>query len=75
MSPGKNLRLIFRNYPGFVNKTYIDWIQKWPLEALNAVAEKVLISVGYFKFVFNNIFELYTYFFVDVYCVNTYFVS
>lgn len=75
MSPGKNLRLIFRNYPGFVNKTYIDWIQKWPLEALNAVAEKVLINVGYYKFVFNNIFKLYTYFFVDVYCANTYFIS
>lgn len=45
MSPDKNLRLIFRNYPGFINKTYIDWIDKWPLEAFNAVAEKVLINV------------------------------
>ncbi|VVC32081.1 Dynein heavy chain, domain-2,Dynein heavy chain domain,Dynein heavy chain, domain-1,Dynein heavy chain, P- [Cinara cedri] len=44
MSPGNNLRLIFRNYPGFVNKTYIDWIHKWPLEALHTVAEKVLIN-------------------------------
>lgn len=45
MSPEKNLRLIFRHYPGFINKTYIDWIDKWPLEAFNAVAEKVLINV------------------------------
>lgn len=30
-----------------MNKTYIDWIHKWPLDALNAVAEKVLINVGY----------------------------
>lgn len=49
MSPGTKLRLIFRNYPGFVNKTYVDWIHKWPLEALNAVVEKVLINVGYLK--------------------------
>jgi len=48
MSPGNNLRLIFRNYPGFVNKTYVDWINKWPIEALSAVVEKVLINVGYF---------------------------
>jgi len=52
MSPGNNLRLIFRNYPGFVNKTYVDWINKWPVEALNAVVEKVLINVGYFKLFF-----------------------
>lgn len=52
MSPGNNLRLIFRNYPGFVNKTYVDWINKWPIEALNAVVEKVLINVGYFKLIF-----------------------
>lgn len=45
MSPDKNLRLIFRNYQGFINKTYIDLIDKWPMEAFNAVAEKVLINV------------------------------
>jgi len=52
MSPGNNLRLIFRNYPGFVNKTYVDWINKWPVEALNAVVEKVLINVCYLKLFF-----------------------
>lgn len=52
MSPGNNLRLIFQNYPGFVNKTYIDWIHKWPLEALHTVAEKVLINVRYYFIAF-----------------------
>jgi len=67
MSPGNNLRMIFRNYPGFVNKTYVDWINKWPLEALHAVVEKVLINVRYLKLFFyfeykRNVNSVTTYF-------------
>jgi len=45
MSADHRLRTIFRDYPGFVNRTYVDWIHEWPAEALTAVAEKVVVNV------------------------------
>ncbi|XP_050548553.1 dynein axonemal heavy chain 10-like isoform X2 [Daktulosphaira vitifoliae] len=42
MEPGSNLKLHFRNFPGLLNKTYINWIHDWPVQALKAVAERIV---------------------------------
>jgi len=46
MSPGDELRERCRNFPGLVNKTYINWIFPWPEQALHAVAESFINKVG-----------------------------
>jgi len=45
MSPGDELRERCRNFPGLVNKTYIDWIFPWPDQALLAVAQSFINQV------------------------------
>ncbi|KAK7195889.1 dynein heavy chain [Novymonas esmeraldas] len=43
MSPsGDALRTRCRNFPSLINNTTIDWFQKWPAQALEAVGRKVL---------------------------------
>jgi len=43
MSPvGDTLRTRCRSFPGLVNNTVIDWFMPWPMQALNAVANKFL---------------------------------
>ncbi|XP_050527907.1 dynein axonemal heavy chain 10 [Daktulosphaira vitifoliae] len=42
MSPGDELRIRCRNFPGLVNNTCINWIFAWPVQALYAVAESFL---------------------------------
>lgn len=46
MSPGDELRERCRNFPGLVNKTYINWIFPWPDQALLAVAQSFINKVG-----------------------------
>jgi len=46
MSPGDELRERCRNFPGLVNKTYINWIFPWPEQALHAVSESFINDVG-----------------------------
>lgn len=45
MSPGDELRTRCRNFPGLVNKTYINWIFPWPEQALYAVAKSFIDRV------------------------------
>ncbi|KAG5468030.1 hypothetical protein LSCM4_01117 [Leishmania orientalis] len=43
MSPsGDALRTRSRNFPSLINNTTIDWFQKWPAQALEAVGRRVL---------------------------------
>lgn len=43
MSPsGDTLRNRCRNFPSFINNTTIDWFLKWPAQALEAVAKRML---------------------------------
>lgn len=43
MSPvGDSLRTRVRNFPSFVNCCTIDWLDPWPIEALQTVASKML---------------------------------
>ena len=43
MSPsGDALRTRCRNFPSLINNTTIDWFTKWPAQALEAVATKIL---------------------------------
>jgi dynein heavy chain len=49
MLPGDELRTRCRNFPGLINKTYINWIFPWPEQALYAVAKTFIDEV-------NNIF-------------------
>jgi len=50
MSPGDELRERCRNFPGLVNKTYINWIFPWPDQALHAVSQSFIDNVsGYYK--------------------------
>lgn len=43
MSPsGDALRTRCRNFPSLINNTTIDWFEKWPSQALQAVGEKLL---------------------------------
>lgn len=46
MSPGDELRERCRNFPGLVNKTYINWIFPWPDQALFAVAQSFINKVS-----------------------------
>lgn len=45
MLPGDELRMRCRNFPGLVNKTYINWIFDWPEQALYAVAQFLISNV------------------------------
>lgn len=51
MTPGEELRMRCRNFPGLVNKTYINWIFPWPEQALYAVANTFISKVGVINFV------------------------
>ncbi|EPY23032.1 hypothetical protein STCU_07926 [Strigomonas culicis] len=43
MSPsGETLRTRCRNFPSLINNTTIDWFEKWPAQALQAVGSKML---------------------------------
>ena len=43
MSPtGQTLGERIRNFPSLVNCCTLDWFHKWPVEALNAVAMKMM---------------------------------
>ncbi|RNC52633.1 axonemal inner arm dynein heavy chain 7, partial [Trypanosoma cruzi] len=43
MSPSGNiLRTRCRNFPSLINNTTIDWFQKWPSQALEAVGNRML---------------------------------
>nr|CCC47395.1 putative dynein heavy chain, fragment [Trypanosoma vivax Y486] len=43
MSPsGEVLRTRCRNFPALINNTTIDWFQKWPAQALEAVGTRIL---------------------------------
>ena len=43
MSPtGQTLGERIRNFPSLVNCCTLDWFSKWPTEALNAVAMKMM---------------------------------
>ncbi|CAD2214810.1 hypothetical protein AGDE_00451 [Angomonas deanei] len=43
MSPsGDTLRTRCRNFPSLINNTTIDWFEKWPAQALQAVGAKML---------------------------------
>nr|CCC89964.1 unnamed protein product [Trypanosoma congolense IL3000] len=45
MSPsGDVLRTRCRNFPALINNTTIDWFQKWPSQALEAVSKRILQS-------------------------------
>lgn len=42
MSPGETLRKRCRDFPGLLCNAAIDWFDKWPPEALSAVANSFL---------------------------------
>eukprot|EP00102_Acyrthosiphon_pisum_P015188 XP_008185630.2 PREDICTED: dynein heavy chain 10, axonemal [Acyrthosiphon pisum] len=70
MSPGDELRERCRNFPGLVNKTYINWIFPWPEQALHAVSESFInnahsIPQDYKQIITNHI--VYTHKTMNVY--------